>query len=65
MIALPEWVSGDHADFSADSVGVIGDSADKRFTYVRTDYKQTGRPEYVFEIDWSHSPFVDFAKAQP
>lgn len=26
------------ADFSADCRGVIGDSADKRFTFVRNDY---------------------------
>lgn len=41
-------------DFAADCRGIIGDSADKRFTFVRTDYKvgDPAPPEYIIIIDW-------------
>lgn len=58
MIAFAHQCSpGDHADWSANALGVIGDSRDKRFTFVRTDGKTNdpAPPEFVFVIDWRGS----------
>lgn len=47
----------DHADFSANCVGIIGDSADKRFTFVRTDGRigDPCRLEFFYIIDWEQA----------
>lgn len=37
---------GDHADFTPNALGIIGDSQDKRFTYVASL-----EPGYIIEID--------------
>jgi hypothetical protein len=55
MIAHIEPAEGDHADFSADAWGVIGNSADRRFTFVRSDFPFTGRPPSIFIIDWKYN----------
>lgn len=41
-------------DFSANHLGIIGDSADKRFTFVRSDRKvgESSPPEFILIIDW-------------
>lgn len=45
--------SRDHADLSANGFGIIGDSQDKRFTYVRPmGDPNEGEPDYIIEIDW-------------
>jgi len=58
MIAFaPQFQPEDHADFSANSFGVIGDSADKRYTFCRTDFGLDGpRPKFIYVVDWHAMP---------
>ena len=46
--------SRDHADWSADALGIIGDSSDGRYTYVRSMFE----PDTYFVIDW-HAKWPD------
>lgn len=44
------------SDYSANYIGIIGDSADKRFTFVRTDGRvgDPSPPEFIHIIDWGN-----------